>query len=107
MPGFILKIVAGCLAALIAWAADAAAEEFEAHAQAFFTQHCAECHDAATKEGALDLAALGRDLSDAETLRRWVRIYDRVADREMPPRDAPQPEAAVKKAFLASIGPRL
>src|SRR5262245_50247098 len=105
MPGFVLKVVAGSIAALIIGVAGAAAAEFDARTQAFFTQHCSDCHDAAAKEGGLDLAALSRDLSDTETLRRWVRVYDRIADGEMPPKSAPQPEAAAKKAILASLKP--
>src|SRR5262245_20774810 len=103
MPGFVLKVVAGSFAALFVCVADAAAAEFDAHTQAFFKQHCSDCHDATAKEGGLDLAALSRDLSDTETLRRWVRVYDRIAAGEMPPKPAPQPDAAAKTALLASL----
>src|SRR4051794_9679574 len=103
MPSLNMKVVVGCLATLLAGLADCAAAEFDADARAFFTKHCSDCHDAAAKEGRLDLTSLSRDLSDAETLRRWVRIYDRVSDGEMPPKDAPQPNAAAKEAFLTSL----
>ena len=39
----------------------------------FVERYCSDCHDAAARVGGLDFAALGRDLTNAETLRRWVR----------------------------------
>jgi hypothetical protein len=107
MPGFVLKVVWGCFAALMVCVATAPAAEFDAESRAFFVKHCSDCHDAAAKEGGLDLAALSRDLSDTETLRRWVRVYDRIAAGEMPPKSAPQPEAAAKDSLLASLKPGL
>src|SRR5262245_13259515 len=107
MSGFVLNVVAGSFAALIVCVVDAAGAEFDASTRPFFTQHCSDCHDAAGKEGGLDLFALSRDLSDAETVRRWVRIYDRIADGEMPPKSAPQPDAADKQALLATLKPGL
>src|SRR4051812_8674015 len=51
-----------------------------AHAEpAFFKVHCAECHDAETKAGGLDLAALPMDLAQAENFSRWVKVHDRLA----------------------------
>src|SRR5689334_14936863 len=100
------KIVAGCLVAMFA-AASSSAAEFDTAAGAFFQQHCADCHDATAHEGGLDLFALSRDLTGAETLRRWVRIYDRIAGGEMPPPDAPQPDAAARHAFLTTLQPTL
>src|SRR5437016_5694513 len=105
MTNFGMKLVAGLWAASLVVAADCGAAEFAA--QQFFDKHCTDCHDATAKEGGLDLAALSRDLTDAETLRRWVRVYDRVAEGEMPPKDAPQPDATAKQTFLGSLGPSL
>src|SRR3954453_8755092 len=108
MPRHVKNLVAGCLAALLAGTAhSSAADELGSVQQEFFNKHCADCHDASAKEGGLDLAALSRDQSDGETLRRWVRIYDRVSAGEMPPKDARQPQAEAKRAFLASLAPTL
>ena len=106
MMNFVARVVAGCCAVLLLSAASSAAE-FGFPQRAFFDKHCSDCHDAAAKEGGLDLAVLSRDLDDSETLRRWVRVYDRLADGEMPPKQSPQPDAAAKKAFLASLAPSL
>jgi mono/diheme cytochrome c family protein len=107
MANLVQKLAAGLWIASLMGGAALSAAEFGIEQQAFFNKHCSECHDALAKEGGLDLAALSRDLNDAETLRRWVRIYDRLAGDEMPPKEAPQPQAEAKRALLASLGPRL
>ena len=107
MKNTVVIFVVGLVAASLVAGAVSSAAEFGAQERAFFERHCSDCHDATAKEGGLDLAALSQDLGDAETLRRWVRVYDRIAGGEMPPKDAPQPDAAAKRAFLASVGPPL
>jgi hypothetical protein len=107
MSNFVLKLVAGLWAAALVGGDVLSAAEFGSEQQNFLNRHCSDCHDAAAKEGGLDLAALGRDLSEAETLRRWVRVYDRIQASEMPPQSAPQPDATAKQAFLAALGPSL
>src|SRR5438067_13816144 len=107
MKNAVVKLVAGLVAASLVAGAVSSAAEFGAQELAFFDRHCSDCHDATAKEGGLDLAALSRDLNDAETLRRWVRLYDRLADGEMPPKDAPQPDPTAKQSFLAALRPSL
>ena len=46
------------------------------------------------------VAASSARFEDAEIRRRWVHLYDRVANGEMPPPDAHRPEASEQKAFL-------
>jgi hypothetical protein len=74
---------------------------------AFVKAHCYDCHSGDEPEGGLDLARLGVDLNDAELLRRWVRIHDRVAGGEMPPKEAPRPNEQAKRQFLSSLGDSL
>ncbi len=71
--------------------------------QVFFKNSCLDCHDAETKKGGLDLEGLGAGLSDGRTFEWWVRIHDRVAAGEMPPKNKPQPEAGDRQAFLESL----
>ncbi|OYV01285.1 MAG: hypothetical protein CFE26_23075, partial [Verrucomicrobiales bacterium VVV1] len=78
-------------------------EAAESKASAFFESSCMDCHDAETKKGGLDLESLGQDWRDPGTFAKWVTIHDRVAAGEMPPKKKPQPEAADRKAFLASV----
>jgi hypothetical protein len=60
----------------------------------FFAAHCTSCHDPDTKSGGLDLTALAFDPSDAENFALWVRVHDRIASGEMPPKNKPRPPAA-------------
>ena len=53
--------------------------------QPFFDTHCMDCHDAETKKGGLDLAAVSTVGTDAVALKKWIRVFDRVAAGEMPP----------------------
>jgi len=71
--------------------------------QPFFNQHCTQCHDADTKEGGLDLTSLDRDLGKADVFARWVKIHDRIASGEMPPKDQPRPAADERRAVLKRL----
>jgi len=65
-------------------------------------QNCADCHNAETKEGKLDLTALTFDLADPKGMDRWVQIFDRVEKKEMPP-DVEAMTSDDRKALLASL----
>ncbi|HEX8914454.1 MAG TPA: DUF1592 domain-containing protein [Humisphaera sp.] len=62
-------------------------------ARAFLAKHCADCHDADTKKGDLDLAALPTDLSKPDAFARWVKVFDKIESGEMPPKKKPRPPA--------------
>jgi len=66
--------------------------------KAFLQKHCTECHDAETKKGGLDLTALKTDFAGNDEFHRWVKVYDRVASGEMPPKKQPRPAPADAKA---------
>lgn len=70
----------------------------------FLRTHCVDCHQGPEAEGGLDLANLGYDLATPDAERRWIRVFDRVHDGEMPPADSPKPKAEEAAAFLASTG---
>lgn len=57
-----------------------------AHLQRFIQAQCMDCHDTDTKKGGLDLSVLSFELKNPETLAQWVKVYDRVAQGEMPPK---------------------
>ena len=69
----------------------------------FFKKHCADCHDAESKEGNLDLAKLDPSFRGRESLDRWTRIYDRVERREMPPAKSPQPDEDEIRTLLETL----
>ena len=72
-----------------------------------FDQHCYDCHDGDVSKGGLDLEALGYNLKDPHTFKKWVRILDRVRDGEMPPAKKPRPEKAATQAFTSHLQPAL
>ncbi len=69
----------------------------------FLEKQCFECHDADTKKGDLDLTALKLDLTNSLNFSSWVKIHDRVAKGEMPPKKKARPAAADLKVFTNSL----
>jgi len=69
----------------------------------FFEDHCFDCHDGFDKKGGLDLEALKTSLADPENFALWVKVHDRVAAGEMPPKKKKRPPAAESTAFLGSL----
>jgi hypothetical protein len=73
--------------------------------QPFLDTHCMDCHDAEIKKGGLDLAAVSTDGKDASALKKWVRVFDRVAAGEMPPaKKKKQPTQDEVQDFMAALG---
>src|SRR5512143_920587 len=73
----------------------------------FVDAHCTECHDADTKKGGLDLVSLNFGLPDPATFSKWVKINDRVAAGEMPPKKKARPVASELKAFTNTLSAAL
>ena len=74
----------------------------EAAGRAMLEKNCAECHDAETKKGDLDLSALTTDFTKPESFARWVKVHDHVASGEMPPKKSKtRPTAGETTAFTA------
>ncbi|MBB5040145.1 DUF1592 domain-containing protein [Prosthecobacter dejongeii] len=69
----------------------------------FLDQHCVECHDDDVQKGGLNLQAVNFDLKNQETLRRWVRVFDRVHEGEMPPKKSEKPDTSAVKTFLTTL----
>ncbi|MFO1045111.1 MAG: DUF1592 domain-containing protein [Planctomycetaceae bacterium] len=69
----------------------------------FFQKHCVSCHGNEKPEAGLKLVGTATNFDDATTLAAWVRIHDRVAKAEMPPRDADQPATSERQAFLQRL----
>jgi hypothetical protein len=73
----------------------------------FLEQHCFECHDSDSKKGGLDLSSLKFELSNPTNFSKWVTVYDRVADGEMPPKKKPRPETTELEIFTNSLSSSL
>lgn len=71
--------------------------------RSFIEKHCAECHDAETSKGGLDLTSLNFTPEDAANFGTWVKVHDRVEAGEMPPQKQERPEAATLDAFLKEL----
>ncbi len=67
----------------------------------FLSENCKECHNASDMAGGLDIDALDWAIELRENRERWIRIHDRVVQREMPP------ESALKDAEIAPIAETL
>jgi hypothetical protein len=64
----------------------------EPQLKAFEEKYCYECHDADSKKGGLDLTALPLELNNPTFFGSWVKVNDRVASGEMPPKKKARPE---------------
>jgi hypothetical protein len=69
----------------------------------FIEKHCVDCHDSDEAKGGLDFGKLSADLNQPETLAKWVRIFDRVDQGEMPPKKKARPEAGEKARFSQTL----
>jgi len=78
-----------------------------AQQQRFLDQHCMDCHDSAMEEGGLDLETLSTDLGDIHTLRRWVKVMDRIHHDEMPPTKRERPNPKEKADFIHALKTQL
>jgi hypothetical protein len=63
-----------------------AADEAPQPIATLIEQSCTECHDTETKKGNLDLTELTFDLADPKGMERWVQVFDRVENGDMPPK---------------------
>lgn len=84
-----------------------AADSFVDGLEPFFEKHCYGCHDDVSEKGGLDLFALPTDLSDEATYAKWERIFDRVADGDMPPEDKEPMTPGEKRIFGEVLAPHL
>ena len=73
----------------------------------FIDRHCAGCHDDVEKKGGLDLTALAFTPGDPKNFTAWVKVFDRVAEGEMPPKKKPRPEPAELAAFTQALATTL
>lgn len=78
------------------------AQSFKTDTAPLIEASCIQCHDADTETG-LNLEALGHDLSDTDTFRKWEKVFDRVHDDEMPPESEDRPDPKQLKKALDSL----
>jgi len=72
-----------------------------------FDNHCVECHDGAEAEGGLDLQSLDWNLEDPHVTGVWVKIHDRLASGEMPPKEASRLDEVERGAAVKDLASRI
>ena len=72
----------------------------------FFDEYCAECHYEDMEAG-LDLSVLTFEPGNRENFATWVRIIDRVAADEMPPKKKERPRAEDLAKFTSILSSSL
>ena len=73
----------------------------------FVTKNCLECHSGYAPEAGFSVADPDASLSDDHSVRFWTQVYDRVAQGEMPPKEADQPSSAERSTFITATGEAL
>jgi hypothetical protein len=73
----------------------------------FMEDYCLRCHNEQDLKGSLDLSDLEYKPADPVNFQLWVKVHDRLAAHEMPPKNKPQPEAAELKAFVSQLASTL
>ena len=69
----------------------------------FLQTHCLACHGPDAQESGLRIDQLPKELTNKDSINRWVQVFDRIEKGEMPPEDADQPSNTERSAFLASL----
>lgn len=75
---------------------------FATDLDALIQSSCIDCHDANT-ETRLDFTTLGKDFDNAESFRKWVRVFDRIKSGEMPPAGETQPSNVARLNALSFL----
>lgn len=73
----------------------------------FIDMRCSSCHNEEDRKGGLDLGALAFDPEDRGSFAKWVKVHDRVAAGEMPPKEKRRPPASELEAFVSGLAGQL
>jgi len=69
----------------------------------FFENHCMDCHDDDLTEGGLNFLSLTWQPEDSHNESIWVKIYDRIESKEMPPPKKSRLQDAERKRALDDL----
>ncbi|MDQ3622682.1 MAG: DUF1592 domain-containing protein [Verrucomicrobiota bacterium] len=104
LPLFLTALVFAAFAGAVA----AVEPDVFQHAIApFLEEHCADCHDADEQKGKFRVDNLTPELGNPDAVRRWEKLFDRVANGEMPPKKKARPPQAGTTALLGWVGEQL
>ena len=101
-------IVSFALIASAPGAADAQERNaFEASFRQFADKHCVECHGPEVQKRKLRLDKLPLTLDDRDVAATWVKVLDRLARGDMPPKGQPRPPEKDTRVVLAGLQQQL
>jgi len=100
------SILPVCLALLLA-ANGGARAELPPAVHTMFEKRCVDCHNSDTKKGNLDLTGLKPDFADTEMFTLWLKVHDRVASGDMPPKKKARPGPSEVKAVTGWLAESL
>jgi hypothetical protein len=86
---FVLAICAVCIGT--AAKGESAPGSFEASVKPLISGHCTDCHGEDVQKAGLRLDTLPGDLHDDAVMANWVKVLDKVAAGEMPPKKKQRP----------------
>ena len=100
----IFGVVGGRLSVQAETEATAKQKNVPAHVESFLLASCIDCHDGPEGEAGFDIRRVLSDGIDPQETKLdppWVKIIDRVAAGEMPPREADQPNGKDRNEFVS------
>jgi hypothetical protein len=100
------SIVLCSLAAALLFAPNSRAVETNAvlrQRTEFIGKYCADCHDDVSAKSGLDLVHQSSDLANPNNFETWVKVHDKAAAGEMPPKKKARPDPADLHAFVAGL----
>jgi hypothetical protein len=79
----------------------------QAAAEPFIDEYCVSCHNDQDLKGSLDLTDLDYAPGDPANFLSWVKVHDRLAAGEMPPKGKRRPGSAELNAFVSELASTL
>lgn len=80
-----------------------AEKDFAARTGATFKEFCFDCHGERKAKGQVNLERMAAAPEFASSFKRWEKVIEMVAQKEMPPEDKPQPTDVQRKKLIASV----
>jgi len=69
----------------------------------FLQEHCVQCHGGDEPEGRMALDKYPESARIQTDYETWEKVLERVRERQMPPKDEPQPDAPSVQAFREAV----
>lgn len=80
-----------------------ALENADAAIRPFLRDYCYRCHGEEEHEGDLRLDTLSVDVGSDDGRETWTKVAEAIEFRDMPPKEAPQPDGARREAVIREI----